>query len=109
MLEPHDRPGALLGEDPHGVLVGEPVSALDGVVVVPAPVVMLLVAQAGGDPALRRPRVGPQRLELGDDQDAWFDAPFAQVGDARGPQHAKGGRQSGRARTNDHGVIAVIR
>ena len=37
-----------------GVLVAEPVGTLDGVVHVPAPVVLAHIAKRGGDAALRR-------------------------------------------------------
>ena len=48
------------------VLVAEPVGALDGVVHVPAPVVLAHVAERGGDAALRRDRVRAGREHLGD-------------------------------------------
>ena len=44
-----------------GVLVAEPVGALDGVVHVPAPVVRPHVAERGGDAALRRDGVRARR------------------------------------------------
>ena len=48
------------------VLVAEPVGALDRVVHVPGPVVRPHIAEAGGDPALRRDGVAAGREHLGD-------------------------------------------
>jgi hypothetical protein len=48
------------------VLVAEPVGALDGVVHVPAPVVLAHVAERGRDAALRRDRMRAGRKHLGD-------------------------------------------
>ena len=47
MLQFDDDARGLLGQNPHGVLVSQPVAALDGVVVVPMPIVFFLVAQTG--------------------------------------------------------------
>ena len=49
-----------------GVLVAEPVRALDGVVHVPAPVVLAHIAERRGDAALRRHRMRAGREHLGD-------------------------------------------
>ena len=49
-----------------GVLVAEPIGALDGVVHVPAPVVLAHIAERRGDAALRRDRVRARRKNLGD-------------------------------------------
>src|SRR6185369_16251169 len=49
-----------------GVLVAEPVGALDGVVHVPAPVVFAHVAERGSDAALRRNRMRAGRKDLAD-------------------------------------------
>ena len=54
MLELVDRGRRLAAEIFDGVLVAEPVRPLDGVVHVPAPVVLAHVAERGGDAALRR-------------------------------------------------------
>ena len=43
--------GSIFGEQLGRVLVDEPVAALDGVVVMPVPVIMLHIAQCGGDAA----------------------------------------------------------
>src|SRR5262245_47588904 len=48
------------------VLIAEPVGTLDGVVHVPAPVVLAHIAERGGDAALRRDRVRAGRKHLGD-------------------------------------------
>ncbi|KAF0123099.1 MAG: hypothetical protein FD148_2822 [Methylocystaceae bacterium] len=49
-----------------GVLVAEPVGALDGVVHVPFPIVRPHVAERGGDAALRRHGVRAGWKDLGD-------------------------------------------
>src|SRR5262249_32932633 len=56
----------LLAHVVDGVLVAQPVAALDRVVPVPAPVVLGHVAQRGVDAALRRHRVRAGGEELGD-------------------------------------------
>src|SRR5262245_64856048 len=66
MLELVDRVGRAAAHVLDGVLVAEPVSALDGVVHVPAPVVLAHIAERGGDAALRRDGVGARREHLGD-------------------------------------------
>ena len=57
MFELVDRLGRAAAHVFDGVLVAEPVGALDGVVHVPAPVVLAHIAERGGDAALRRDRV----------------------------------------------------
>ncbi len=58
VLEFEDRGRRLLGHVLDGVLVAEPVRALDGVVHVQAPVVLAHVAERGADAALARPPCG---------------------------------------------------
>src|SRR6185437_15438186 len=48
------------------VLVAEPIGAFDGVVHVPAPIVLAHVAESGGDAALRGYRVRARRKNFGD-------------------------------------------
>ena len=79
------------------VLVAEPVGALDGVVHVPAPVVLAHVAERGGDAALRRHGVRARREHLG-------DAGGAQAG-FRAADH---GAQAGAAGADDHDVVVMI-
>src|SRR5690606_14662507 len=80
-----------------GVLVAEPVRALDGVVEVEAPVVLAHVAERGRDAALRRDGVRAGREHLGN---------------AGGVQalggEAEGGAQSGAAGADDHDVVLVL-
>ena len=57
----------LAGEDLGGILVGQVVTALDRVEHVPLPVVLLVVAEGGTDPALGGPGMGAGRVELGQD------------------------------------------
>src|SRR6516165_6634030 len=48
------------------ILIAEPVGTLDGVVHVPAPVILAHIAERSGDAALRRNGVGAGREYLGD-------------------------------------------
>ena len=66
VLELDDRGRRFLAHELDGVLVAEPVRALDGVVEMEAPVVLAHVAERGGDAALRRHRVAARREHLGD-------------------------------------------
>src|ERR1700678_1111934 len=52
VLELDDGGGRLLAHELDGVLVAEPVRAFDGVIHVPAPIVLAHVAQGGADAAL---------------------------------------------------------
>ena len=67
MLEVVDALDGLLAEDLGGGLVDEEVAALDGVVGVVLPRVILEVRQGGGDPPLGGAGVGPGGIELADD------------------------------------------
>ncbi len=80
-----------------GVLVAEPVGALDRVVHVPAPVIDAHVAERGGDAALRRNGVAAGRKHLGDVRraQALFDA-------------AERGAKTRAARADDDDVECVI-
>jgi hypothetical protein len=80
-----------------GVLVAEPVGALDGVVHMPAPVVIAHVAERGGDAALRRDRVRAGGEHLGDAGGA--QARF------RAADH---GTKPGAARADHHHVVGVV-
>ena len=66
MLELVDRRRRLAAQIFDRVLVAEPVRPLDGVVHVPAPVVLAHVAERGGDAALGRDGVRAGREDLGD-------------------------------------------
>src|SRR5690606_31679080 len=79
------------------VLVAEPVRTLDGVVHMPAPVVLAHVAERGGDAALRRHGVRARRKHLG-------DASGAQTG-FRAADH---GAQAGAAGTDNNNIVFVI-
>ena len=80
-----------------GVLVAQPVRPLDGVVHVPAPVVLGHVAQRGVDAALRRDRVRARREELRDAR-----------GLEAGLGAAHGGAEARAARTDHDGVVVVV-
>ena len=80
-----------------GVLVSEPIGALDRVVHVPVPVVRAHVADGGGDAALGGHRVRACRKHLG-------DAGSLQTGFGA----AERGAQPGAARADDHDVVDVL-
>ena len=80
-----------------GVLVAEPVGALDGVVHVPAPVVGAHVAERGGDAALGRDRVRAGGKHLG-------DAGGAQAGLGAAKRRA----QARAAGADDDHVVGVV-
>ena len=97
MLQLDDRRDRFLAHIFDGVLVAQPVGALDGVVHVPAPVVVAHIAERGGDAALGRNGVGAGREDLGDAGGA--QALFG---------HAEGRAQAGAAGADDHDVILVF-
>src|SRR5450432_192535 len=66
MLEFIDGLRRVAAEIFNGILVAEPVGALDGVIHVPAPVVFAHIAERSGDAALRRDGVRARRKYLGD-------------------------------------------
>ena len=66
MFELDDRRNRLAAHVLDGVLVTQPVAALDGVVEVEAPVVLAHVAERSGDATLRRHGVAASREYLGD-------------------------------------------
>src|SRR5207237_10708040 len=66
MLKLDDRRDRLAAHVFDRVLIAEPVRSLDGVVHVPAPIVVAHVAERGGDAALRRYGVAAGREHLAD-------------------------------------------
>jgi hypothetical protein len=66
VLEVDDRVDGLLGQDLGSILVDQVVTALDGVVGVPLPVVVLDVREGGSHAALCRTGVRAGRVQLGD-------------------------------------------
>ena len=97
VLELVDGGGRVAAQVFDGVLVAEPVGALDGVVHVPAPVVRPHVAERRGDAALRRDRVRARREHLG-------DAGGLQAGLGA----AERGAQAGAAGADDDDVVGVV-
>ena len=97
VVELVDRRRRLAHQIFDGVLVAEPVRPLDGVVHVPAPVVLAHVAERGGDAAL-----GGDRVRAGGED----------LGDAGGLQArlagAERGAQARAAGADDHHVIGVV-
>ena len=97
VLELVDRLRRVAAEIFDGVLVAEPVGALDGVVHVPAPVVLAHVAERGGDAALRRDRMRAGREHFGDAGGA--QARFAA---------ADHGAQAGAAGADHDHIVGVV-
>ena len=64
MFQASHRLLGLSGQYLYGVLIGEPITTLDGVVVMPVPIVLFLIAQAGCDATLGRSGVRPERLQF---------------------------------------------
>src|SRR5699024_2705425 len=95
LLEVEHRVDGLLGHHLGGVLVHQVVTALDGVVGVPLPVVVLDVRQRGTHAALGRAGVGAGGGELGDDRGA------GALGGRQGRAHA------GAAGGDDHHVVGM--
>ena len=97
MLELVDRRRRVADQVFDGVLVAQPVRPLDGVVHVPAPVVLAHVAEAGGDAAL-----GGDRVRAGGED----------LGEAGGLQARLGaaerGAQARAAGSDDHDVVLVV-
>ena len=97
MLEFDDRVDRLAAHIGDGVLVPEPVGASYGIEHVPAPVVILHIAQRRADAALRRDRVAARGKDLG-------DAGRVQAG----RDHAERRPQSGAAGAEHDHVEGVI-
>ena len=97
MLELDDRRDRLAAHVFDGVLVAQPVRPLDGVVHVPAPVVLAHVAERGADAALGRHGVAAGREDLGDA--GGLQARLA---------HAEGGAQAGAAGADHDDVVGVV-
>ena len=97
MLQFNHRGGGFLAHVLDGVLVAQPVRPLDGVVHVPAPVVLAHVAQGRAHAPLRG-----HGMAAGGEH----------LGDARGFQpflrHAEGGAQAGAAGAYDHHVVFMF-
>ena len=97
VLELDDRAGRFLAHELDGVLVAQPVRSLDGVVHVPAPVVLAHVAERRADAALCGHGVTARREHLGD----------ARGGQAR-VREPERGAQSGAAGADHDDVVGVI-
>ena len=97
MLKLDDRCRRLLAHELDGILIAEPVRAFDGVVHVPAPVILAHVAERRADAALGCDRVAARRKELGDAGGS--EARFGKT---------EGGAQAGAAGADHDHVVAVI-
>ena len=80
-----------------GILVSKPVTALDRIVHMPNPVILLHVAQCRIDASLCGHGVGPRGKQFGD---AGRLEPVL--------RQSKGRPQSGTARSHDNGIVRVI-
>ncbi len=97
VLEFNDRGRRLLAHELDGVLIAEPIRALDGVVHVPAPIIGAHVAERRRDAALRRHGVAARRKHLG------------QAGGRQtGLGQSEGGAQSGAAGADHDHIVGVI-
>ena len=97
MLELVHRLRRVAAEIFDGVLIAEPVRPFDGVVHVPAPVVLAHVAERGGDAALRRDGVRARGKYLGDARGL---QPRLAAADHR--------TQAGPAGAHHHHVVGVV-
>lgn len=97
VLEFDDGGGSLTGHVVDSVLVTKPVGALDGIVHVPSPVVLVHVAKGGVDTTLSSDSVGSGREELGD-----TGSVEASLGET------KGSTETGTAGTDDDGIVLVV-
>ncbi len=97
VLELDNGGGSLTGHVVNGILVTEPVGALDGIVHVPSPVVLVHVAERGVDATLGGDGVGSGREELGD---------TGSVESSLG--QAKGGTETGATGAYDEGIVFVV-
>ncbi len=97
VLQLDDRGRGLLAHELDGILIAQPVRSLDGVVHVPAPVVLAHVAQRSADASLRGDRMAACRKQLGD-----AGRRQARLG------QAERRAQSGSAGADDDDVIRVV-
>mmetsp|Transcript_2453 Transcript_2453/g.7277 ORF Transcript_2453/g.7277 Transcript_2453/m.7277 type:complete len:379 (-) Transcript_2453:147-1283(-) len=97
VLQLNDGLGRLAAHVLDGVLVAQPVAALDGVVGVPAPVVFRAVAQRSVNPPLCRHCVRARGEELCDAR--CVEAVL---------READGSAQAGTARTHHHRIVLVV-
>ena len=97
MLQFDDRGRRLLAHELDGVLIAEPVRALDRVVHVPAPIIGAHVAERRRDAALRGDRVAARREHLGQ-----------AGGRETGLGQSEGGAQSGAAGADDDHIVGVV-
>ena len=96
VLQLDDGRHGVFSEHLRGVLVGQVIATLHGVVGVPEGVVFFQIAERGADPAQRGAGVAACRVQLADDGDF-------------GPAHAgvEGSHQPRAARPDDDGIINV--
>ena len=66
VLQLIDGSRRIFDQDLYGILVSQVVASLDGVIEIPFPMILLLIAERGGDPSLGRPGMGPRRKNLTD-------------------------------------------
>src|SRR3954451_4142564 len=98
VLELDDRFDGFPGQDLRRVLVNQVVATFDGVVHVPFPVILFLVAERRADAALRGAGMGARRVQLG--QHRTLDATAREL--ERRPQ-------TGASRAHDYRLVLVNR
>lgn len=96
-LELEDGLGRLTSHILDGVLITEPVTTLNGVIEMPAPVIIVHVAESSVDTALSGNSVRSSREELGDA--GGLEAGFGQT---------EGSSETGATSTDDDGVVLVV-
>ena len=96
-LKLEDSIGSFTSHVLDGVLISKPVTALDSVVEMPAPVIGMHVAKSGIDTTLSSDCVRSGREKLGD-----ASGLVASLG------QTEGGSETGTASTNDDGVVLVV-
>lgn len=97
VLELDDGGGSLTGHVVNRILITEPVGALDSVVHVPSPVVLVHVAKGGVDATLSRDGVGTSREELGNTGSV-----------ETGLGKTKGSAETGTTSTNNKSIVLVV-
>ena len=95
MLQFIDSINGIAGENLGGRLIHQVITALDGIIHMPLPVVLFLVAQRGCDSTLRRARVRARRVHLGQ----YCDAGVGQL---------HGRHQASAARTNNDDIEFMV-
>jgi hypothetical protein len=68
VLQLIDGPRRILDQNLYGILIPQVIASLDGIVEIPFPTVLLLIAERSGDPSLGRSGMGSRRKNFTDDR-----------------------------------------